>query len=364
MIENKQELSLKTKITFEESYIYYTPLELKDGSILLFSINKILIFHKNSKSNILLNIKEGKNFDKNSYITNMKQFKNGEVYCCCGDLYVFTIKSKIIDTKIIKRPNNEKIFDIIELKNGKIYAISNTSIYSIDNIEKEPKILEIYKILEDWKNKQAKKKQGFLHSFEQYINIFDIPNNRLLIHFSSIESINSFYDNSVILDNKVICINLDSKDFYKFEDLYLSEEIKIVILKNYICITNGNTFQYINIYNINNCQLIKKCPVYYRYIIKFTDDIILGMRGDENENEILIFNLSKINNIRYKKLKADFIFKYSYVEYEKRNYQKKSLYKLKNGDIVMIMFGRMYFIKIPKLLKIQYLNFDDKIKYI
>ena len=372
------ELSLQTKITFSkliDAYKDFIPLQLKDGSILLCANkNIIFILYKNFKFDILINFSNNKNFETHSNITNIKQLKNGKVICCCKDLYLFNIKSKIIKENIIKIPNNEYILDVIELKNGKIIGIT---IYSILNIKikdyDDYYISQIFKIPQDWLITPISKDIKFLKNFKQFVNIYELQDNKLLIHFQSKEllihgGVSGAYPPLVIFENKIIILNLENfKIIHKFEKF--CGESNTVILSKYICIIY-NGIIYIYIYNINDYKLLKIIDdrINKTYIIKYNENIIISMSKFENYNDIILYYLFNINDIKYKIYKGDFMkFKVSMdnfdSDFEIGGNNNKTLYKLNNGSFLLAYCSKIFIFEIPDSLNCKRFKSLSQSKY-
>lgn len=199
--------SLITKIMYDLRE-EYTPLQLKHGAFLLYTDKEIIMFEKNLSSEKIISL------DKDEYanITNVKQIKNGNILCCNNDLYIYTIKSKkIVDTKILKMPKflkKEKIFDIIELKDGRLIGLTNQSILNIkinNSKDENDEISQLYKIPKNWLINGDNQ-----NCFKQFLNIYELGNNNLLIHSHSEGYVKRFlgrshrskdyYNNIIILD--------------------------------------------------------------------------------------------------------------------------------------------------------------------
>ena len=358
------ELVIQTKIDFEKhksvlvEEIWNVPLQLNKHSILLYEKNKIIIFNKNLNSNELISF----DFSLEKSISNLILLKNKKVLCCYGDLYIFTIKSsKIEDTKKIEIPNNETILDVIELQNGKILGITSKSIISIKHKDENYEVNSIYSI----PNECLIEKDKFSKYFKQYFNIYELPNNKLLIHSHSTE-INigfcGYFPPNEVYSNKIFIFNLDN--FNIIQKFYGNDnkEINIVILKKYICISYE---KFINIYDIRNYKLIRQINSNFKemYINKYNENIIFALSMYEDKNDIIFYSLENINDIKFISFKGKFGF--NPVEYalggNVKYSRNKSICKLKNGSIIIACNGRLYIVLIPG--EMNSLNFESLYKY-
>ena len=351
--------------------------EHKNSDILfiLYKINVAIIFHKNLSSEILVNFNKKKNsylndsIDQN--ITNIKQLKNGKILCCYKDLYIYDLKSKKITSKVIKMPNffkKEKLFDILELKDGRIIGITNKCILNIkikDKKEENDEISQIYNIPRNWLIKNFREEY-----FLQYFNMYELQNNKLLIHsHSSGNHISKCgrIDGNKTFNNKIFVFDLDNfeiihffEKFNKDNDNYgqYNGKIFVIILKKYICLATNNS---IYIYNIIDYKLLKKIKNendYIGYIIKYDEDNIISMNKYKEEYIIIIYNLSDLNNLKYQKLGIDFIkSKESELFNELIN---KSMYKLNNRKIIISSNRKIYIIVIPE--KFNFLPFSSSLE--
>lgn len=370
------DLCLKTKIIFDlYEYLYshigfnykitiYNPIQLKNGSIVIYSASNISILDKKLSSNKIKSFydEENEKEEELPIISNIKQIKNGKLLCCAKDLFILEIKLKnIINSKKIILSDDETIFDIVELKNGKILGITNKSLVEIINKNKNYEISQIFKIPDNWFITPNSKKMRFFSNFRQYMDLYELPNNRLLIHSHSTELSHNggcgTHPPSEIYENKIYSINLENFEIIHCYEEYDSE-INIVILDKYICISNCYKRSWnniIDIYSINDFKLIKKIKDKFEanYIIKYNENIIIGISKKENKNNIIAYNLSNLEDIKYKLFKADFIkFKKKYYNsiYEVRYNKNKSICILKNGSILIICHGLILIVDFPGLL--------------
>ena len=103
-----------------------------------------------------------------------------------------------------------------------------------------------------------------------------------------------------------------------------------------------------------NYKLIEKIECNYDYISKYDKNIFIGINGKEIKNDIIVFNLSNITDIRFKKFGGNFMkFQekiYNSI-YPVRNSKNKSLCILKDGDILIICHGLIFIVNFPEPLK-------------
>lgn len=358
-------LSLLAKIYFDVpketwgwgggfSYINkaYNLLLLKDGSLIIYTNSKISLLTKNFNWKDLISFKESKNLN---CITSIKEIKNRKILICAEELYVAPINPKFKEKiKKITIPNGEKILDTIELKNGKIFGISSQSIFEI-KIEQNVEILQLFKMPQKWLIKSFESRDRFYSRFKQYMNVYELPNNRLLINSHSTEMSHNGgcgthppYEVSI---NKMYIIDLENfQILHEFQKL--TSEINIIILDKYICIIYYYRYHMkniIDIYSIDDYKLIKKIEDRFEknYIIPIDNNKIISMSEKEKKNDLIIYDLSNINDIKYKIFKGDFIkFKTKHYNgiYEVRNTKNKSICILKNGSLFIICHGLIYIV--------------------
>ena len=360
------QLSLKTVIdydlednTFDYSFNYKNPayniLQLSNGSILIYTNNNIYILNNNLQQKKLIS------FNKDEIITSIKEIQKEKLFCCVKDLYVLSIESNtIINKEKILIPNNEIIYDVIKLKNGKILGITNKTIIEI---KENYKIDELFKIPQNWLIKSYQEQYRFYSGFQQYINLYELPNNRLLIHSHSTEyshnggcGTNPPYQISI---NKIYILNLSNFEIiHQFDEL--KSEINIVILDKYICIIYFYKYHLnnlIDIYSIENYKSIKKIEDRFnkQYIIKIDGNKFISLSISERINNIILYDLSNINDIKYQIFKENFIrFKIKYYNgpNKVRNTKNKSICILKDGSIFIICHGKIYIVEFPKLFNL------------
>ena len=215
-------------------------MQLNDGSILLYTQTDIMQLKRNFFLKKLKSYKYGN-------ITNVKKLKNGKILVCNGDLYIYSLKSKKMDSKTLKMPNFNKkeiLFDIAELQNGEIIGISTQSILKIkikDNKEEKDEISEIYEIPKEWFRRRRKR------TINQYFNIFALIKNKLLIHFIYffiVCGMNGSSGNySEINDNEIFVFDLDKfKIIHTFREF--QDETYILILKNIFALQNLEKYMF------------------------------------------------------------------------------------------------------------------------
>jgi len=356
------QLSLKTIIDydleknpfgygFDYKNTAYNLLLLKNGSILIYTTNNIIILHNN------LQQKKLTSFDEKEMITSIKEIQKGKIFCCVKDLYVFSIKSnEIINKEKILIPNNEIIYDVIKLKNGKILGITNKSIIEINE---NNKIDELFKIPQNWLIKAYKESHRFYSEFKQYINLYEMDNNRLLVHSHSTEFSHNggcgTHPPSQVCVNKIYILNLTNFEIvHQFDEL--KSEINIVILDKYICIIYFYKYHLnnlIDIYNIEDYKSIKKIEDRFnkQYIIKIDGNKFISMSKSDKKNYIILYDLSNINDIKYQIFEENFI-KFNTIFYNAcykvENTKNKSICILKDGSIFIICHGKIYIVDFPK----------------
>ena len=359
------QLSLKTVIdydlednTFDYSFNYKNPayniLQLNNGSILIYTNNNVIILNNNLQQKQLIS------FNKDEIITNIKEIQKEKLFCCVKDLYVLSIESNtIINKEKILIPNNEIIYDVIKLKNGKILGITNKTIIEIKENNKTD---ELFKIPQNWLIKSYQEQYRFYSGFQQYINLYELPNNRLLIHSHSSEYSHNggcgTHPPTQECVNKIYILELlNFEIIQQFDEL--ESEINIVILDKYICIFHSFRFNcnLIDIYNLEDYKPIKtiKDKFQRHYIIKINGNKFISLSISERINDIILYDLSNINDIKYQIFKENFIkFKIKYYNghYKVRNTKNKSICILKDGSIFIICHGKIYIVEFPKLFNL------------
>jgi len=354
------QLSLKTIIDygleeFNDSFNYNNPvynlLLLKNGSILIYTTNNIIILNNS------LQLKNLMSFNKDEVITSIKEFENRKIFCCVKKLYVLSIKSNtIINKEEILFKNNEIIYDVIKLKNGKIFGITNKSIVEIK--ENNYEIDELFKVPENWLFQSYKERYSFYSKFQQYINLYELPNNRLLIHSYSTEFLLSdcgTHPPEQMCFNRIYILNLTNFDIiHQFEEI--EKEINIIILDKYICILHffRNYKSLIDIYSLEDYKKIKRIEeerLRRQYMIKYDGNKFISLSIEEKLNNIILYDLSNINDIKYQLFKGKFIkfnFKFYNGVYKVRNAKNKSICILKDGSFFIICHGKIYIVEFPK----------------
>lgn len=371
-------LCLKTKIeydpnenscwgSFRYNNIMYNPIQLKDGSILIYTNDNISILDKNLKQKELISFSNID--DENSIIiSKVKQIKNGKILCCAKDLYIYEIKSNnIINSKIIKLPDDEVIYDVIELKDGKLLGITIKDIFEIKNEGENFKFLKLFDIPKNCLIMPLSKFHRFYSSFKQYIDLYELPNKRLFIHLHSTEFSHNggcgTHPPSEICVNKMFILNLDNfKIIHEFEQM--NSELNIIFFDKYFCISYYYYQRKINIYDINNYKLIETIECNYDYIAKYDKNIFIGINEKENKNDIIVFNLSNINDIKFKEFEGNFMKFQKKVYnsiYPVRNSKNKSLCILKDGEILIICHGLIFIVNFPESLnKVAFYSLKEK----
>ena len=89
-----------------------------------------------------------------------------------------------------------------------------------------------------------------------------------------------------------------------------------------------------------------------KYIIKYDENLIIGLSHIENENNIIVYNLKNINEISFKIYYGNFIFIEKTMHSRALNFcKKKSLLKLQNGSLMIICHGRLFIVEFPDEIK-------------
>ena len=288
---------LQTNIRFPNCEELLGFVKLKNGSFILFTKYLAFLFNKNLSFQ-KLNIKiddDDENYNFNN-IKSVKQLKNGKILICSNYLYIFTMKSKEINTEkiaMLNAENYEKILDVVELRDGTIIGISNKSLYKITIKDDKNEISQIYKIPKDW-----------LVSWENeidyngYLDIYELKDNKLLIHSHSYCSSKKCRNRSTLIqsESKIFIINLSNFEVIYFEKFH--NIANIIVLKDYIAINHSNS---IFIYDINNYKILQKISSEITYIDKYNDNTLISL----NDYVIILYDISDINNIKFCKLEND-----------------------------------------------------------
>ena len=349
-------LRIKTKYDFETFRNFdvlfgshYSQIELKNRKIILFE----KLYFKNIISILDQNFRLKKIFEcddgHGTHIMKVIQLTNNKILFCSKDLFVLNIKSNEI--KKIEFPE-EKVIDIIELKNKKILGITTNHLININFKGGECQISNISDVPQN-----SFSKENLSYEFlKQYLDLYELANNKLLIHSHSNSLAPMICGNSIpeeYLFNKIYILDLaDSSYIYNFDIFQnLRTEVNIVILDKYICISHDNI---IDIYDINNFKLLKQIDdkINKKYIIKYDENLIIGLSHKEDENNIIVYNLSNINEISFKIYYGNFEFQKKKMQGRALNFcKKKSLAKLQNGSLLIICYGRLFMVEFPDEIK-------------
>ena len=188
------EFSLKTKLFLNRNK-YFTPFQLSDNSLLLYSSNEILKLNKNLSSYNLNQVSKYKNIfnfeieeEMPNKIRKIIQIKN-KILVCDNNLYIYDIDPKNNNPK--KYPNNLSLVDIVKLKNGKLLGISKKSLFLI-NIEEILSELELNNRIKKHHKKIYKYPsechiKPTLKKFEEFVNGYLLKDNKIILHFNSEE---------------------------------------------------------------------------------------------------------------------------------------------------------------------------------
>ena len=348
-------LSLQTKIEYKSFFIYEfnseNIIQLKNGSILVFTSNQI--FHLNK----ILNKSTLIDFHREYSTRSIKQLKNNKILFCNEKLYEIDIKKKEIKEISFSEKLDIKIYDIIKLKNGQIIVITDDNLINIelnDEEHKEVKINFIYKFPDEYILYRN------LYDDKNYSNLYLLEGNKLLIHRYRAHNDNrskcgncrraSYYSNIIIV------INLDIFEIiHQFE--HFNNEINIVVLKKYICISYCRN---IYIYNINSFKKIKDIDMGYYYsnlyIFKYDENTLISTVQSISNNTIVLFDLSDINDIQFSLLKNNYDFRNNEYIYHREFFKNKLIYKLKDQRILINIFPFIYIFELPKYFEFKSLK--------
>jgi hypothetical protein len=245
-------LRIKTKYDFETFNIfatimgsYYSQIELKNRKIILFEKyhckNRISILYQNFRLKQIFECDDG----RGTHIMKVIQLTNNKILFCSKDLFVLNIKTNEI--KKIEFPN-EEVIDIIELKNKKILGITTNHLININFNGEECQISNISDVPQN-----SFSKEMHCEFLKQYLDLYELPNNKILIHSNSSGLAPQICGNSIPVENlfnKIYILDFtDSTYIYNFDNLEnLKTEMNIVVLDKYICISHDNI---IDIYDVN-----------------------------------------------------------------------------------------------------------------
>ena len=353
-----EDLIILTKFDFERFINFevmkgshYSQIQLKNGEIILFekfeTKNIISVLHKNLKLNKIFECDD----DRGKTVMNIIELSHNKILFCSKDLFLLNIKTNEI--KKIEFPKEEKVLDIIKLKNKNILGITTNHLINININGEECTIKKLFDVPE---NLFLKENLGY-EFLKQYLDLYEIPNNKLLIHSHSNGLTPMFCGNSIPVEgisNKICIFDLNNfSNIYNFDNFENSKtEINVVILDKYICISHDDI---IDIYDINDYKLLKQINdnVSKKYIIKFDENLIIGLSYISKENNIIIYNLTNIDKISFKIYNGNFEFAEKKMQgWPLRFSKKKSISKLQNGSLLIICYGRLFIIKFPEQLKL------------
>ena len=321
-------LTLQAKITLQRIYGKFIPFKIKDDKFIVYSNNQIILFDKKLKAKNLI---QHDPFCDND-LRNIKKTKNGNILFCNLNSLIYIIISKKIDIKRIEISNvneYEIILDIIELKNGNIIGITNKSFLDIKLKENEnEEIKRLYKISD---NLLASLKKVL--NYNGHLDIYELPSNRILIHSHFYYSMRKCPKSQPFVrwGNEIFIINLDNFEVIHTDNF--PKKTKIIVLNNYFCINHSNT---IFIYSIDDYKLLNKISINVKFFNKYDENSIIII--DDN-NQIILYDISEINNIKY------CIFKY-------QNFKKymdlsgASICKLNNKKIALGLYREVFIFEI------------------
>ena len=292
-------LAIQTKIKCEHFY-NYKPLQLSNGSIVYYSYKEILKYNRNlSFFGKLSNIYKDTFFFIESEkkmpekIKKILQIKD-KIICCDENLFLYDIKS--LEDNPVKY--SLKLNDILKLNDGQLLGITQKNLIIIDiesiiaelpsnKVKNHHKI--VFKFPDDFYIKPTFTK------ITENIYMHLLPNNKLLLHSFMKErkgncKVTNYYH------NKIYILDLNNfKLVHSFKEI--KSEIKIIILSNYICIKDSKE---IKIYNINDYKLDNNLVLksYNSSIEKYTDNILIMFFTSNSSNNIILYDLSNIKNIK------------------------------------------------------------------
>ena len=205
------------------------------------------------------------------------------------------------------------------------------------------------------KTEKEKKNKTYI----QYLNIYELENKRILIHSFSTQLMYGrcgTHPPGELCRNKISVFDLNNKEIiHCFKSIY--NEANIIILEKYICICYNSI---IKIYDITDYKLLKEIEdkFHKNYIIKYNENIIIGLGAIEDNNDIIIYNILDLNDIKYIIFKENFMkfkeMKYNFV-YTVRRVKNKTICLLNNNFIFIACHGTAFIVEIKE--KINSINF-------
>ena len=355
-------LSLQTKIKLNLGRYTFTfnYLNLYNGSFIIYTSEEIILFNKNLSFKKIFPPKN----DKESYIKLVKYINKGKILCLHNNnYYIFTINSKEIISKIkINFEKGQEVLDIIGFKNDELLAITHTDILNIKINDNKEEIYQISKVPKECLliNKKNHKLKNY--DFKLSINIYELTNDNILIASESIETY--FEDSGCVRGTqyskkyKVVIFNIDKckiihhfqisdkrhNNDYEFSFQPKDFDLIIIINNKYICISNIYS---IYIYNKYDYILIKEIKGLYMKISNFDDNMVFIIFIKSNYMEYILYDLSDINNIKYKNFSFEEI-----IPSEHDIYYGINIKKLSNGKILVIYDKTIFIIKYTKQFKL------------
>jgi len=243
------------------------------------------------------------------------------------------------------------VLDAIELKNGMILAITYNDILSIKINDDKVEKTKISKVPQECYINEIDN-----YEFELLINIYELPNNNILI---SPESSGTYFQNSGCLmgdvyfyKNEQFIFNLDKcKIIHFFQNVgngnpfsYYSnfDKVKIIIYNNYICISK---YKRIYIYNISDYKLIKKINVFDSMIFNYDENMILiiNKKYNDEKEKIILYDITNLNNIKYQKIYFDKIISdnnYMFYGIDIKKLSNRKMLVIYNKNIFIIKFSK------------------------
>ena len=333
------DMNLQTKIRFKYIPEHFSIIQLKDGYFALYSKEFLILFDNNLFSKIV------GFYDDNSHLCkdlkSVKQLKNGQILCC--NQYLFLINNDINSyevkkIEISKKEKNEKLFDVVELDNGTIIGITIESLYNIKIKDEYIVLTQIHKIPEDWLVSWEEK-----YCYNGELNIFDLKNNKILLHSHSYRCIRRclFGSATIKKESKIFIVDLNN-----FEVVYTENFpniANIVVLKDYICVYHSKT---IFIYSINDYKILQKFESNLQSINIYNDNFLIVSNKVEG---IILYNLTDLNNIEYQIFISKFVDIYDI-----------SLCKLDDKRIIIVSWDNLYIAELPDKFNFKPISFTKK----
>ena len=339
-------LSLETKIRINSMpYGNFEYLKIKKGKFLIYNREEILLFNKNLSYKKLFPFLE----EDEIYIHFIKKISCGKFLSVNNNnLYIFIIEPEIKIIKKLKFEKNQWIRNAIELKNGIILAITNNSILKIIIKDKKEEINEIFRIPDECKVKNIKKKM----EIDLYFSIYNLPNNDNTILINSY-SIGNYYQSEGCVQgtlyyskNMLFTFNVNECKIVHYiktleNDPYNINphtQLSIIINSKYIIASNNNNKIYI-IY-LSNYQIVKELNIDNFKIFSFYENklFIINKRFYE---QLDLYDFNDLTKIKYQNIPLDKIINCQEIFYYDTiidNYSDDKILFTKGNYIYIIKF--------------------------